>query len=108
MVTRVNVVVPNARGVAERWRSAYQHGDRWTRTVSGDCEQIYNKLCDLGKSPDPDMVAGIIGNKSWTHQHCSGCFAEENQMVSFGTDYSDNEVILCKACLQDGLRALSN
>ena len=106
MINRVSIVVPNARGVAERWRSSYQHGDEWTRTVSGDSELVYNKLCDLGQSPDPDLAAGIIGNKSWTHKSCSGCRAEESKMVSFGSDYSDNEIIMCKSCLQGGLRAI--
>jgi hypothetical protein len=107
MVKRVRVAVASGRGVAERWRSQYQRDGKWTRTVTGDSEVIYNKLCDLGPNPNIDAIADLIGNKGWVHLTCSACSEYVTRAADFGCDYSDNQLLLCQACLTDGTAALS-
>lgn len=107
MIKRVTVAVASGRGVAERWRSQYQRDGKWTRTVSGDSEVTYNKLCDLGPNPDIDAVAEAIGNKSWGHLSCSGCSDHVVRAASFGCDYNERDILLCEPCLRDGLNALT-
>ena len=109
MVKRVQIAVASGRGVAERWRSQYFERDgKWSRTVSGNnAEDVYNKLCDLGQAPDVELVAGVIGNQSWSYLSCSGCGDYVVRAANFGSDYSDATIQLCKTCLEDGLAALT-
>jgi hypothetical protein len=106
MIRRVSVSVASGRGVAERWRKQYQRDGKWTRTVKGDSEQIYNSLCDLGENPDIEAVAKITGNQSWSYLTCSGCNDYVVRAAGFGDNYSDHDTKLCQACLEDGLGAL--
>lgn len=108
MISRAKVNVASGRGVAERWRSQYQKKDgHWTSTAMGGSEEIYNTLCALGPNPDIDAVAKVIGNQGWAHISCSGCGTHVARAVSFGRDYSDDEILMCQICLQEGLRAIS-
>jgi hypothetical protein len=107
MIKRVTIAVASGRGVAERWRSQYQHGAKWTRTVSGDSEGIYKQLCDLGENPKVEEVANIIGNQGWDHLSCSGCDSYVLRAASYGTDYSERDILMCEACLREGLGAMS-
>ena len=107
MVKRVSVSVASGRGVAERWRTQYQRDGKWTTTVSGDSKKVYERLCKLGENPDIDVVAGIIGNKGWAHLSCNGCGDYVVRAANLTREYSDNENLLCEACLKDGLAALT-
>jgi hypothetical protein len=101
------VSVASARGVADRWRDQYQNKDgSWSGTVSGGGEGVYKKLCALGHNPDINAVAEAIGNKSWSHLTCIGCGDSVERAADFGSDYSDQRVLLCCDCLSDGLRAI--
>ena len=108
MVKRVSVEIATGRGVAERWRTQYQHqtAKTWTNTVTGDSGKVYDKLCELGPNPDIAKVAEIIGNKSWSYLYCSGCGDQVERAVSFGSDYSDTPILLCAACISDGAKAI--
>jgi hypothetical protein len=108
MVRRVSISVASGRGVAERWRSQYyeRQADKWPNTVNGPSEDVYNKLCALGPNPDIEKVVEIVDGHSWTHLMCSGCNDYVVKAVSFGTDYSDRELLLCAVCVEDAARAL--
>lgn len=108
MKNRVSISVASARGVADRWREQYyeRDGRKWSSTVSGPAEKVYDQLCALGQNPDIDIVAKIIGNESWSHLLCSGCNERVKAAVSFGSNYSDNELLLCAPCVEDAARAL--
>jgi len=106
MVQRVKVEIASGRGVAERWRVQYQHGDKWTRTISGDSELVYNKLCDLGENPDIEAVAKIIGNKEWSYLTCHACQENVTRAVDLTPQYSDNQILICRPCLDDSIRAM--
>jgi hypothetical protein len=93
--------------VAERWRTQYQHDGKWTPPAKGGAEKIYNALCDLGENPDIEAVAKVIGNQSWSYLTCGGCGDRVIRAADFGDPYSDNEIKLCQACLEDGLGALT-
>ncbi len=108
MVKRVTVSVASGRGVAERWRTQYQYKGKWTVTVSGDSGKVYKRLCTLGGNPGIDDVAKVIGNKSWSYLSCSACGEEVTRAANLTRDYSDNEILLCEACLKDGLQALTS
>jgi hypothetical protein len=106
MVERVKVEVASGRGVAERWRSQYQQGGKWTRTVSGDSELVYNKLCDLGQNPDIDAVSEVIGNKGWSYLSCTSCGEYVKRAADLTRTYSDNHTLICRPCLEDAIRAM--
>ena|ERR1039458_118635 len=106
-VKPVSVSVASGRGVAERWRTQYQHDGKWTRTAKDSGEVIYNALCDLGDNPDIEAVAKAIGNQSWSYLTCSGCNDYVTRAADFSDNYSDHEIKLCQACLEDGLGALT-
>jgi hypothetical protein len=108
MVRRVSISVASGRDVAERWRYQYyeRKGREWSSTVNGPAKNKYDALCALGPNPDIDKVAEIIGNKSWSYLSCSGCNDYVASAVSFGSDYSESEILLCAACVEDAGRAL--
>lgn len=92
-------------GVAERWRSQYQHPkDGWTNTASGNSGVIYSKLCELGQNPTPQQVADIIGNKSWSFVCCDGCSEYIEKAVEIG-EYEPKAY--CETCLREALQALT-
>lgn len=95
------IVVANARGVADRWRLQYCRDGKWTITVSGDSEAVYNKLCSLGHNPPIAKVAEVIGNKSWSYLTCACC----SESVSVGASFDDN--IICEDCAGDMHKAMA-
>jgi hypothetical protein len=108
MISRVKIHIASGRGVAERWRTQYQNPDKsWTLTASGGGEKTYNALCALGQNPDIGKVAEVIGNRSWSYLSCSGCGDYVERAADFGSDYSDTQILLCEACLKDGLAAIN-
>ncbi len=107
MIKRIQVDVASGRGVADRWRAQYERPDGWLKTVSGDSKEVYNKLCDLGPSPDIAKVAEIIGNKGWSYINCDGCGEYVERAADYGSEY-DKTIKLCQLCLDDGLKALTS
>ncbi len=106
MVQRVKVQVASARGVAERWRAQYQRDGKWTRTVTGDSEVVYNKMCDLGENPDIAKIADAIGNKSWSYISCAACAEYVTRAADLTPPYTDNAILICRPCLEDAIRAM--
>ncbi len=100
-----SIEIASAANVAERWRSQYQRDGKWTRTASGDSEEIYNALCDLGRNPDIAAVATIIGNKSWSYLSCDGCDKYVTHAVKLNHGYSEKDHLLCRNCLERGIAA---
>ena len=100
----VGVGIASARGVAERWRQQYQQKTGWTDTISGSTQEIYEQLIKLGDGADPDEVAAIIGNKSWTHPYCTSCetYVERAAVL----DALDQMTVLCKTCLEHALKVV--
>jgi hypothetical protein len=105
------VVLERANGngsAAERWRSQYQHPENgWTRTVSGDSQETYNLLCDLGPTPSAEDVAEAIGNKSWSFLTCGGCSEYVTEVVTFIDQWGDSDIKLCRDCLTEAVAAAS-
>ena len=97
---RIQLAEAKALDVAERWRAQYQNEDKtWRSTVTGDTEIVYNKL--LMCPNDPDQIAAIVGNKSWTHTYCNGCSEYVKVSVIYGEDTK-----LCRNCLASGSTAI--
>jgi hypothetical protein len=68
---RIELASVKAKDVAERWKAQYWYPNGWKDTASGSSEKVYDKL--LTAPDDPEVLAKIIGNESWTHIRCHGC-----------------------------------
>lgn len=79
---------PSALGVADRWRQTYHNKGEWGGTARGSAKDIYDALCALGPSPDPEKAAEIIGNKSWTHPSCE-VLGTTDMVVVISREYSE-------------------
>lgn len=100
----VSVLHSDASGVAARWKRQYFMGTKgW-----GDKrdEGIYNRLVELGPSPDIDLVAEIIGHKHWSFFTCSSCAEYVRSAVQIGEH--EPTVILCEVCLREAAACLSD
>lgn len=96
----MRISVASGRGVAERWRSQYLHPkEGWGTTALGNSKDIYERLCALGPSPDPDAVAEIIGNKGWAHLQCTACGEYVRRAVDLTPPYKDEALLLCEPCV---------
>ncbi|MES2055798.1 MAG: hypothetical protein V4564_07670 [Pseudomonadota bacterium] len=82
-------------GVAERWRNSYTRDGQWRDFGDGRRENMHKRLCSLGPEPAPAEVAEIIGNKSWSYLHCSGCDECVELTISMG--FCDSEY--CEGCV---------
>lgn len=103
--TPPRMVIEAARSptnVAECWRSRYQQSDgSWRPTAIGSSEEIYRRLRALGARPGIRQVADVIGNRSWSYLHCTGCGTYVTHAVRICTAYSDDGPLLCRDCAQD-------
>lgn len=92
----------NVWSVIDRWKAMYLKGGIW---YDADKENIYERLRALhGKSKfDPDAIAEIIGNKSWSYIQCDGCQQEFNRLVSIGTE--DELHYFCEQCITEAYEA---
>jgi hypothetical protein len=101
----VRIRTASSIGVAERWRSQYQHPkDGWTKTVTGNSGAIYDKLCALGPKPSAQEVADVIGNKSWSFVACDGCTEYIERAAEIG-EYEPKAY--CEMCLREALQSLT-
>lgn len=102
----VSLVTPSAQGVAERWRSQYHSKDGWCRVARGSSQDIYDRIMDLGDAPDPEKVAEIIGNKSWTHPVCDVTSGYLEVAVRFSREF-EGPVTLAPDLIGEAARLLA-
>ena len=72
-------------------------------------KSVYDKLKDLGDTPDPDMVDKIIGNSSWTDVgECEECKEISETLIQLGedTDYESHTARICPSCLKKAKKLL--
>lgn len=100
-----SLVKPSAQGVADRWRNQYHGKDGWLRVARGSSQDTYDRIMDLGEAPDPEKVAEIIGNKSWTHPVCSVTGDHLAVGVRFAREY-EGDVILAPDLVFEAARLL--
>jgi hypothetical protein len=98
---KIEIVVPNAKVIAERWRQQYETAG-WKTTISGNSEDIYKKL--LTAKDNAEDINAIIGNKGWTTTSCRECGRTCTSVAALGND--GDSVKLCRYCLQSALAAL--
>jgi len=105
MNRKLEVKRASAMNVAAQWRRQYyeEKADKWPKTARGASEDVYNRLCDLGVSPDLDAAAAIVGNKSWTHPTCNGCDQYVEKAIVVGYEHN---LTMCEQCLEAGLAEL--
>ena len=88
-----------ANRAAKRWKVNYPKD---TITTVGSSNKTYDKLIDLGPTPNPDDVDKIIGNNSWTEvPRCEQCDKRVEAVVEVGQepDWESRTCYLCKECI---------
>jgi hypothetical protein len=94
--------------VAERWRELYDVDG--TYSLAKRWRKVYAELAALDtNTATADMVAEIVGNKSWVRPHyCDECGAVTWDIVEVGeqADYETRTANLCGDCLRAALRLL--
>lgn len=88
-----------AASTAERWARQYGINDGISTSALGSMYEKYNRLVDLGHSPDPDDVDNVLGNKSWTRLDCDECGWAVDVAMQLGNDDVDG-VFICYRCLE--------
>lgn len=96
-----DIAVASAVGVAERWATQYP-----ARDYPGERQEITKRLREMGDKADPDEVAKVIGNKTWTHPSCGSCGQDVKRAVVFNR--YDTELFVCEACMESASAALSS
>jgi hypothetical protein len=102
---KLEICVPNWRGVAERWKHQYfiDRGDKW---YSDDRLATYEAIVAAGT--DVKKIAGVIGNKTWTHRRCAECDEYCDRLLIIGDQtYNDNPPAVCVDCLRTGYFAMT-
>lgn len=96
-----------AAHAAEAWRRQYAAAiENQHALFTGDAKRvaIYDALRALGPTPDPDEVDRIIGNNSWTSNHCDECGAPADTVqVGQPPDYESRTADLCEPCVRRAL-----
>ena len=103
----------NVRGVAERWKSQYCHGDgSWSTTINGDTGMVYKRLAALDiETATASQVAEIIGNNTWAGPgDCNECGQSRNVLVELGQDpdYESATARICEDCLRKALALVTS
>ena len=100
-------LAPDVKVIAERWRQQYcSKGLGWQRTISGDSEEVYRRLCALPSDAPAEKIDQIIGNASWTSVVCSSCQRRVHRVVQFDAEATGN--VLCEPCVQEAVRLLAD
>lgn len=89
--TKITIAFKSGRGVAGAWAKQYEG------TKDKDKAAITEALKSV-PGDDPDKMAEIIGNKTWTHPHCDSCSQFVDQAWSIG-EYGERNLV-CPDCLR--------
>jgi DNA-directed RNA polymerase subunit M/transcription elongation factor TFIIS len=87
------------RTVLERWKNQYP-----------DSKKDIAKKLEQTKPKTEDEVADIIGNRSWTTQHCYECGKDKDIILQLGEepDYESATTYICAECLQKAVNLIKN
>lgn len=104
----MTITVASTRNIAERWKQNYGDPNRWYRTFeNGNTPaEIYDQLLKLGSNPDPDKVANVIGNPSWSFVRCDQCETYVDRTITLGEEY--RRINICGLCLDLAASILIN
>ena len=108
----MNVIkIKTAKEIAKSLKRTYWYEGSWSGTVfnSGEeIESIYKKLTNLRKGYSDSELKNILGNfEPWRYNFCNSCYKEKlEEMIHISTNDEGGEEIICKACLQKGLKLL--
>ena len=94
---KFRIMEASVDGVYERWKEQYKDGRNATTA----------KLKEFGPNGDPNEVAAIIGNKTWTHAQCLSCGEYTLRVIEFFDGY-EGTASICKECLEAGLSAFNS
>ena len=94
------VYYASVNGVEDRWNQQYPPHDQaphYARHRETGLRIAQAMASD--SPPTPDNLAEIIGNKSWTHPVCVGCFKPKLKVVAVNTLEPHENNALCLKCL---------
>lgn len=86
--------------VPRRWRATYAN------MAAGSWHHAVTTKLDALKPEDRDgeLMASIIGNRSWTHQNCDVCREEKDTLLRIGeVGYDERGIEICRPCLEAAL-----
>lgn len=91
-----------AAKAAERWKKQYFDENNKTWRYGEDKKEVYNRLIQLGPSPNPQDVNRAIGNDSWTDCKCNECDRDVNCVVQIGDelDCDSQTANVCVNCIK--------
>lgn len=96
-----------AEKASHLWKKSYYDSKKkkWGDLISGSAEEVFERLCDLGPSPNPDDVNAVIKNTSWTDCTCSECRKAVETVVQLGEepDYESSTAWICIDCLRSAV-----
>lgn len=99
------------REVSAKWKAQYCHQGKWSTTLNGDTQRIYDKLAQLNvETATPAQVEKIIGNNSWAgDQSCDECGEKVKAVIQLGDepDYESHTAEVCADCLRKALALMS-
>lgn len=100
----MNVVTKKAKmeSVARTYRAQYSGNSILRDGKSTD--DIYNALVALNPKTE-DAIAEIIGNRSWTANHCNECGKDSDALIQIGQDedYESSTAWICRDCLSKAI-----
>lgn len=101
--------VPTIESIAERWKKQYYDKDvcnwgHFRHPIHGmtKADQVHSLLLSLDAYGSTDMnnVDKMIGNKSWTTNHCSECGQRKREpMMAFYINDGEYEHYFCWNCI---------
>jgi len=103
--------VPTFESVAEHWKKRYYnpYAGIWdyAKNLSGGADkvsEIYHAIIDnhMKGATNLDIVDKIIGNKSWTTNHCNSCIQDKREpMICFDVNGGEYEYTICWNCINE-------
>jgi hypothetical protein len=95
------------KSVPERWKRQYK--GYWISEPNHFSWMHYNALCLLDTDTcTPKDIYDIIGNYSWTTQHCDECKEQVDTLIHLGEepDYESVTFYICPKCLSESVDLL--
>lgn len=108
-MTKIVTRQSKVKNVAERYKESFILTEYWRKGWEHDpshtpASDIYNRLKELGPTPNPDDVDAIIPIKYYSLSTCNECGKDVTAAAVIDVNCGEFEVTICASCC----RALTN